>query len=325
MQTIKWGIIGCGDVTEKKSGPALQKAEGSELVAVMRRDAVKAEDYAQRHGVNKWYADAQQLIDDPEVQAIYIATPPSSHKQYTLDAAAAGKPVLVEKPMALTTQDCEEMIGACQQNNVPLFVAYYRRSLPRFVKMRELIQYGAIGTPRAVAIRHFMKEGAMPGQAWKIDPTVNGGGFFVDMQAHALDWIDYTLGPVKEVLGVATNQSNSYVAEDAVSLSMLLENKVIVSGIYAYATAHTEESVTVYGNEGSVSMGFFQSSPVKWRHAGGEEVFDLPDPPHVHQPLVQSIVDELLGKGSSPSTGETALRTTEVINKVLASYMLQLQ
>src|SRR5690606_38448319 len=124
MNTINWGIIGCGDVTEKKSGPAFNKVNNSKLVAVMRRDPVKAEDYARRHGVSKWYSDATQLINDPEVNAIYIATPPDSHEQYTLEALRAGKPVYVEKPMTLSRESAELMASAAAETNVKLTVAH---------------------------------------------------------------------------------------------------------------------------------------------------------------------------------------------------------
>lgn len=317
MKTIRWGIIGVGDVTEKKSGPALQKAEGSSLVAVMRRNAAKAEDYAKRHNVPKWYHDADKLIADPEVDAVYIATPPSSHKEYALKVAAAGKPVFVEKPMALTTEECEEMIAGCKAAGVPLYVAYYRRKLPRFEKMREFIQSGVIGKVRMVNIRHFRVEESMPGQSWKVDPKVNGGGYFVDMQAHTLDWLDQALGPVQTVQGFAANQAGTYAAEDVVSFTLTFENGVIANGTCAYSTAHEEESVTVYGNKGSVSMGFFRASPITLVTSEGEQMIDMPDPDHVHQPLVQTIVDDLLGKGKCPSTGDTAIRTTQVIDKVL--------
>src|SRR5690554_6383941 len=102
MHTIKWGIIGCGNVTEQKSGPAFQKLPGSSLVAVMRRDGDKAADYAKRHGVDRWYDDAGDLIKDPNVDAIYIATPHSSHLEYTLLAAKAGKSIYCETPLGLS-------------------------------------------------------------------------------------------------------------------------------------------------------------------------------------------------------------------------------
>src|ERR1700747_392477 len=101
MEKIKWGIIGCGDVTEVKSGPAFNKVKDSELVAVMRRDGEKAKDYAQRHKVPKWYTNADQLIHDPDANSVYIATPPSSHEEYAIAVINAGKPVYVEKPMSV--------------------------------------------------------------------------------------------------------------------------------------------------------------------------------------------------------------------------------
>ncbi|HQP36635.1 MAG TPA: Gfo/Idh/MocA family oxidoreductase, partial [Polyangiaceae bacterium] len=100
-RVIRWGMIGCGDVTERKSGPAFQKARESALVAVASRSPERAKDWALRHGVGRWHADAQALIDDPEVDIVYVATPPSSHAELALRCAAAGKPAYVEKPMAL--------------------------------------------------------------------------------------------------------------------------------------------------------------------------------------------------------------------------------
>ena len=317
MKTIKWGIIGCGDVTEVKSGPALQKVEGSSLVAVMRRNAEKASDYATRHGVERWYSDADALIADEEVNAVYIATPPSSHKEYTVKVAQAGKPVFVEKPMALTVAECNEMIDACKSAGVPLLVAYYRRKLPRFEKMRELVQGGAIGDPRMISVRHFKKAGGMPDQGWKVDSTVNGGGFFVDMQSHALDWMDYVFGPVQEVSGVFSNQAGLYNAEDTVSVSLKFDGGVVASGAYAYAASHEEESVTVYGTEGHVSMGFFRASSVRLVRGDDVTEYSLPDPAHVHQPLIETVVAHLQGTGTCPSTGNTAVRTTQVIEKIL--------
>lgn len=317
MKTVQWGIIGCGDVTEVKSGPALQQIAGSSLVAVMRRNADKARDYALRHKVPRWYSNADELLADEAVNAVYIATPPSSHKEYTIKAARAGKPVLVEKPMALTVDECNEMIDACESAGVPLLVAYYRRKLPRFEKMRELIQGGSIGVPRAIVVRHFKKAEGRPDQGWKVDSKVNGGGFFVDMQSHALDWMDYVFGPVEAATGVYSNQAAQYNAEDTVSVSLKFAGGIIASGAYAYSASHEEESVTVYGSDGHVSMGFFRASPVRLTRGDHIEEFDIPDPPHVHQPLIETVVAHILGTGTCPSTGHSALRTTRVIEQIL--------
>ena len=200
MRTIRWGIIGCGNVTEVKSGPGFQKAANSALVAVMRRNAALAEDYARRHGVPKWYADAQALIADPEVDAVYVATPPASHMEYALACARAGKPVYVEKPMARTLAECEAMIDACRSAGVPLFVAYYRRTLPRFLKIKELVESGAIGDVRLVTVTLHQKpapDDVDPvKRPWRVLPEIAGGGKFLDLASHTLDFLDYTLGPI---------------------------------------------------------------------------------------------------------------------------------
>ena len=152
---IKWGFIGCGEVTKTKSGPAFQKVEHSEVVAVMSRDGAKAKAYAKERGIRKWYDDAQELIDDPEVNAIYIATPPSSHATYAIMAMKAGKPAYIEKPMAVTYEECTRINRISQETGVPCFVAYYRRYLPYFQKVKEMVENGSIGN---VAYRLILQE-----------------------------------------------------------------------------------------------------------------------------------------------------------------------
>jgi predicted dehydrogenase len=287
----------------------------------MRRDASKAEDYARRHNIPRWYADADALIADREVDAVYIATPPSSHKEYVFKVARAGKPMLVEKPMALSATECETMIAACREADVPLRVAYYRRKLPRFEKMRELIQSGAIGEPRAIAVRQFQRPDAPLPQPWKVDSVTNGGGLFVDMQTHTLDWLLSVFGPVRDVCGVAVNAARIHGAEDTVSYSLLFKNGVVAGGVFAYTVARAEESVTIYGSEGEISMGFFTpSGDLRLTRNSVEEILKLPDPPHVHQPLIQSFVNELNGGPVLDSTGETALEAARVIDEILRKY-----
>ena len=145
MNTINWGIIGCGKVCEKKAGPALYGVEHSRLVAVMRRDGAMAADFARRHEVPRWYDRIEDLLADDEVNAIYVATPDAAHHACTLAALAAGKPVLVEKAMASNTAECDEMIEAAANRGVVLAVAYYRRAYPSIMRARALIDEGAIG------------------------------------------------------------------------------------------------------------------------------------------------------------------------------------
>ena len=322
MTTIRWGIIGCGDVTEVKSGPAFQKADGSALVAVMRRNAALAEDYARRHGVPRWYADAQALIDDPGVDAIYVATPPSTHKHYTLLAAQAGKPVYVEKPMALNHAECQEMIATCQAASVPLFVAYYRRALPRFVKIKKLLEEGAIGAVRFVNI--VLYQPTRPAELdpatlpWRVQPEIAGGGHFVDLASHTLDFLDYVLGPVRAVQGFAGHQTGLYPAEDVVTGSFVFQSGVQGAGVWCFTAYDAHDSVEIVGERGRISFSTFGADdPVRLVTADGADELHIPHPPHVQQPLIQTVVDELLGRGRCPSTGDSATRTSWVMDQML--------
>lgn len=312
---VRWGIIGCGDVCEVKSGPALQKAERSSLNAVMRRNGDLAKDFATRHNVPHWYDDAEKLIADDTVDAIYVATPPDSHEQYTVMALAAGKPVYCEKPMALTTAACDRMAQAADAVGLPLITAYYRRALPRFEKMREIIQSGAIGTPRAVAAEQRKRDTDLPGEAWKLDPAVSGGGHFADMYSHALDWLDHVFGPATDVHGVTYSQSDAYSAEDLVSF-MLNQNGVPVSGLCSYASDRDTDRVTVIGNLGGVSMAFFGPGAVILTVDGHTTEFDLPDPPHVHQPFVERVVACLLDGAPNPCDPASACRSVRTVEAI---------
>jgi predicted dehydrogenase len=334
MKTIRWGIIGCGDVCEVKSGPGFQKAKNSQLVAVMRRDADKARDFAARHGVPKWFNEGQALIDDPDVDAVYVATPPGAHAEWAVRAALAGKPVYVEKPMARTFDECTRIIEAAQAANVPLWVAYYRRRLPRFVKVQELLQNGAIGEVRAVNVTHFQQAQFTDARSkntihvenlpWRVRPEIAGGGLFLDLAAHTLDLLDFLLGPLQRFQGTATNQAGFYPAEDSIAGHWNHE-KVVGSGLWCFCADHNADTVEIIGAAGRLRFSTFGSQPLEWHGANGVQHFDIAHPPHVQQPLIQTIVDELNGEGSCPSTGISAARTNRVMDAMLKSYRAAMQ
>ncbi|WP_438444717.1 Gfo/Idh/MocA family protein [Gorillibacterium sp. sgz5001074] len=320
-EAIRWGIIGCGAVTEVKSGPALQRAEGSALTAVMRRNGELAKDYAARHGVPKWYDRAEQLIADPEVDAVYVATPPSSHKEYALAAARAGKPVYVEKPMAMNARECEEMLHACRSAGVPLYVAYYRRALPRFLKVKEWLKEGLIGDVRLVRTVHLAK--AMPKDKegiWRVDPAISGGGLFLDVGSHTLDLLDGLLGPIRDVSGHASNMGSGYKAEDTVSGRYVFESGVHGTGIWCFNAYVNEEYNEIVGTRGSILFSTFADRPLLLRTEDGERREMVENPAHIQEPLIQTIVDELLGRGTALSTGETAIRTSRVMEEMVRGY-----
>jgi predicted dehydrogenase len=323
MDDVRWGIIGCGDVTEVKSGPGLRLAEGSELVAVMRRDGARARDYAERHGVPRWYDDASALIDDDEVNAVYIATPPDSHLKYTERVAAAGNPVYVEKPMARTAAECERMVQACADADVPLFVAYYRRRLPLFLKAESLLTEGAIGAPRYVSIRHLGVFGPTSGDGapWRVVPEIAGkGGYFHDLASHQFDLLDYLLGPVEPAAGVALNLGGHYACDDTITAAWRHRSGAAGVGSWCFVAGDglLAEDIEVVGSAGRIGFTAFDlDRPLRLQRGGVTEEFHLPPPEHVQQPLIQSVVDDLLGRGTCPSPGASALRTARVMDQIL--------
>jgi predicted dehydrogenase len=318
--SIRWGIIGCGDVTEVKSGPAFAKAAHSSLVAVMRRNASLARDYAERHRVPKWYSDAAALIDDPDVDAVYVATPPYAHREYVVRAARAGKPVYVEKPMALNHAECLEMLEVCRAAGVPLFTAFYRRALPRFLHVKALIEQGALGEVRAVNIALYRRPLPDGDNIWRVDPAIAGGGLFVDLASHMLDLLDFLLGPIARVSGGAANQGARYAAEDIVCAALEFECGVRGTGVWCFTAGTNLDRTEIVATRGSVSFSTFDDGPVVAETTEGIESRAIPHPAHVQQPLIQTIVDALRGEGACPSTGESGARTSRVMDELLRSY-----
>ena len=322
VERVRWGIIGVGNVTESKSGPAFQQAERSELVAVMRRSGDLAADYARRHDVPRWYDDANELINDPEVDAVYIATPPDSHREYVVRVAQAGKPVYVEKPMARTALECEDMIAACEAAGVGLFVAYYRRGMPRFATVKELLDSGRIGQLRSVRIRneHPAQGDGAEGAGWRVDPEISGGGHFVDLGSHILDLLDWLLGPVTHAAGIATNRGGRYRAEDLVTGVFSFRSGVEGVGIWNYDSFQHADEVEILGTAGALSFSCFAAESLRLLTAHGVEQINAPYPDTVQLPLIQTVVDALTGYGESPSTGQSAVRTARVIDGLLSDY-----
>jgi len=320
---VRWGIIGCGDVTEVKSGPAFQKIKGSTLVSVMRRNGKLAEDYATRHNVQSWTTNAEDLLNNPNIDAIYIATPPGFHMEYTLKAAAAGKAVYVEKPMGLTFRNCVEMIDVCQKFNVPLFVAYYRRALPKFIKIKEWISSGEIGDIRFVSSTQYrpaVESKALENASWRVQPNLSGGGLFFDLASHTLDILDFLLGPIQEAKGFASNQNGRYKAEDIVTGTYLFESGAHGIGAWCFTAGSHIDQNEIIGSKGKISFSTFGNEPIMLTTTTVNEEWKFENPLHIQQPLITTIVDELTGNGKCPSTGKTAARTNWVMDQLVENY-----
>lgn len=320
--TIRWGIIGCGDVTEVKSGPPYQLTEGFELVAVMRRNAEKAADYARRHNVPKHYGNAEELIADKDVDAVYIATPPDSHKEYALMVAAAGKPCCIEKPLAPSYEDSKVIYETFRKKKLPLFVAYYRRTLPRFLKVKEWLDTGKIGEVRHInwMLSKTPSEVDKSGEHnWRTDAAVAPGGYFDDLASHGLDLFAYLFGNFKEVHGISLNQQGLYTAKDAMSGTWLHENGITGTGAWNFGCDRREDLVEIYGSKGKISFAVFEDQEVVLMSASGTQSEFIEHPKHVQQFHVQALKDDLFHNRTHPSSGETATHTSWVMDKILGN------
>ena len=325
-EAVRWGIIGVGDVTELKSGPAFYKIEHSELVAVMRRNAEKAEDYAKRHKVPKWYANASELINDADVDAVYIATPPNSHASYAIEAMQAGKPVYVEKPMARNFAQCSEMLRVSKETGQPLWVAFYRRALPAFLKAKELIEAGVIGKPLMVNIKLYkqaQERNQKPEEMhWHVFPEIGGAGYFFDLASHQFDYLDFVLGKVTEVNGQAQNLAGLYPAEDTVSGTWKHESGVVGTGSWCFVVDEKSEKdeIVFVGEKGEISLPCFSPGNLVLTTPEGRTEMGFKNPQHISQYLVQQVVDELRGGGKCVSTGESAARASWVLDELVRNY-----
>lgn len=316
---LRWGIIGCGDVCEVKSGPAFSKVEGSSLVAVMRRDAAKAADFARRHHVKNSYGSAADLINDPAVNAIYIATPPSSHEGHAIASMRAGKPVYIEKPVALDSGSVRRMLAVSEETGVPAAVAHYRRALDLFLRVKQLINEGAIGTPTLVMLN--LLHPAKPTNAadnWRVDPSVSGGGLFFDLAPHQLDIVYWLFGKANSWHGTSIRQGNFYDAPDVTSLSMVLPGNVFFQGLWSFNVGATQrhDSCRIVGDKGSISFPFFTSfASASLELIKGDQVTheSFTFPVNIQQPMIQRVSDYFRGRASNPCSLSEAADTLEVM------------
>lgn len=324
-EMINWGIIGCGNVTELKSGPAFNKVPGSRLIAVMRRNEELAKDYAARHNVPRVYKHAEELIHDPDINAVYIATPPGSHAGYAVRVLEAGKPVYIEKPMALNYEECLTINDAAKKHNLPVYVAYYRRTLPGFLKIKELVTHGEIGKPLFANFNIFNypsddeKAGRLP---WRVIPEVSGAGHFFDLASHQLDFLDFLFGPVRKVASVAVNQAGLYKAEDFVSASFLFDENIVSTGIWSFSAAPkvNRDLFEIIGEKGIIKTSTFTYDPIVLINNEGRKEFVNERPENIQYYLIEQIVNALSGKGHVVSTGITAARTSRVMDQVVKEY-----
>ena len=337
---IRWGIIGCGDVVETKNGPAFYLAEGSELAGIWNRTKSKAIDWCKRHGHGRAYDTLDELLDDPDIDIIYVATTPNVHKEYAIKVAKAHKHCYIEKPIALSWEEAEEIRRAFKESGTKCFAAHYRRGMPRYRELKRLLDEGAIGKVRGIQVIRTQRQTAeemLPEneKPWRVRPEVSGGSHFYEGDAHMLDLIDFLAGPIVDFKLEVANETHFYPGEDAVSLSGITANHVMVSGTWCYATYKAIDRFLIYGDKGSVEFSYYDNaSPLHFEMLEDENVlahegvmggvrkeaklktWDLIPKVQAYPGLgqAQDIVDELRGIPGAKclSTLESAMRSLRI-------------
>jgi predicted dehydrogenase len=323
MDEIRWGIIGCGNVCEKKSAPAFNLVPGSRLVGVMRRNEERLRDFARRHQVPKCFTEAGALIDDPTINAIYIATPPHMHAPYAMQAMQASKPVYVEKPMALNHAACVRMQEVSEKAGVPLYVAYYFRSLPYFKKVKELLDAGAIGTLASASVTHIVpppEEALAPGETpWRLQPEISGGGYFFDLACHHIDMLDFLLGPIVQASGEASNRAGLYAPEDTVVASLRFANGALAACTWCYVgePQNSVDRIELCGTQGRITFSISTRHPIELLCGQQKQTWTFEKPQPVQRLLIADIVAALQGKLDFASNADAAVRTAWAMDRIL--------
>lgn len=322
-KTINWGVIGIGKVCELKSVPAYQKTAGFCVKAVMGRNLLKAEDFAKRHKIDLFFDNAHTLIHHPEIDAVYIATPPNSHLEYARLVAEAGKICCVEKPMAVNHAEAKEMNALFTAKNIPLFVSYYRRSLPRFEQVKKWLDAGEIGTIRQVNWQLTKTPDPVLDQQgvinWRTDKNTAPGGYFDDLASHGLNLFEHLLGDITTVKGISINQQGNYTAKDAINATWIHNNGVLGVGSWNFGSWKQEDNVEIIGSKGSISFAMFEEDPLKLETLEGVKEIFIDNPENVQLYHTQNMQKHLLNDNyTHPSMGDTALKTAWFMDVILA-------
>ncbi|MCG9972840.1 Gfo/Idh/MocA family protein [Christiangramia crocea] len=317
---IKWGIIGCGDVVRKKSGPAFNKNNLSELIAVMSRDGIKAKKFAKILGAEKHFDNVETLLKDREISAVYIATPPSTHAELAIQALEAGKNVYLEKPMALSSKEVSKIIKVLNTSECKLTIAHYRRRLPAFLKVKKLIDSGAIGEIRFADIRilqplksDLIAMGA--NEDWRIKPEISGGGYFHDLAPHQLDLMLLYFGNYRSYCGISGNQSSNYEADDYVNGLIRFENGIHFRGIWSFnmSVKESKDECLIYGSKGYLKFSFF-GEKLELVSDSSHDLFHFRNPKYVQQPMIEATVDYFLDNGPNPCSAEEGLMVMKIMD-----------
>jgi predicted dehydrogenase len=318
---VRWGLIGAGDIVRKRVGEALRDGRGSELVAVSRAKTDLVEPFAREVGARRWHADWRHLVTDPEVDAVYVATPVHLHAQQTIAAAEAGKHVLCEKPMAMTAPECDRMIAACRDHGVRLGIAYYRRFYPAVARTKAIITSGEIGQPvfaQMNAFEYFDPAGDHP-RRWLLDPTASGGGPMMDFGCHRLEVLLHLLGSAHRTVSITARVAFERDVEDTAAALIQFDGGPLGVVAVTHASRERQDTLQLFGTQGSVQIDELNAGRIRVRVGDRERVEAHPPAANVHQPLVHDFVDAVLTGREPAVTGAMGRAVADIEDQIYAA------
>lgn len=296
MKKVRWGLIGCGDIARKRVAPALRDLPNSDFVAVNRTQFEAAEAFAKEFGARKWYRHWQELLQDEEIDAVYVATPVYLHEPITVASAQAGKHVLCEKPMALNLAACDEMIAACRANHVKLGIAYYRHFYPAIMRIKELIAAGEIGEVVCVQMNAFEYFNPQPGEPryWLLEKDKAGGGPMFDFGCHRIEVLLHLFGEVEFVQGFASHVRFDREVEDTATAFFRFAAGPHALLNVTHAASEPQDTLAIFGGKGSIHMSVLNSGQITIKAANGARAEAHPPHSNFHLPLIADFANAVL-------------------------------
>ena len=319
---IRWGFLGCGKVVRTKSGDAFRNVPNSTIEVIRRRNLDAAKESAEYFGAPYWCDRIEELLAS-EIDAVYIATPPGLHYEQAMACLNAGKAVYLEKPFARNYTEAKQLTGAFEEAGVPLYIGHYRRALPRFLKIREMLKSNIIGDVTDIDFylnRIFSQKEA--DNSWLYNPVLSGGGKYYDIAPHTVDIIQFLFGNITEVQGSARNLGVGCPLENVVEMTFVTEKGVNGKARFCCVADEKSDRMHVTGTKGTMEFSVHGKTDVIVKDENGTiiEQFDLPDPKAVEESMVQSVVEDLLGISKCESKAKDVLVTYKIIDEVLNEF-----
>ncbi|MBA7518925.1 Oxidoreductase P35 [subsurface metagenome] len=320
-EELNWGIIGCGDVVERKFMPSIIKTKHSKVTAVFGRDRDKVEAFTKKYDIQKSYTSIDDFLKDKEIDIVYIATPTYVHAEQTIMSANAGKHVLCEKPMALNVKEGKEMITAAKANQVQLMIAFYRRFYPVVTKIKEIISMELIG--KLITARVFSGSLYSPTSKqkhnWRGDASLSGGGWIWDVGSHRLDLLVFLLGKPEEVSAYLSSVYIDLQVEDSCVLILEFENKIQLSSTFNWNIYGSFDEFAIYGTEGYVKTCDLETGDLIVCTKESHSSYHLPRVLPTHLPVIENFTKSINEGRKNICTGEMGLETSKILEAATLS------